>query len=198
MSNGVQEKEYFDRVIKLLELRLDHMQGYHDHKETMAHAALLVALAVAGFVLTASDWPPKWVPAIYIPSKWVALLGLTIVWLMIHRYLRWQLRNRRGAAQLDACLMKILRKWAITQPSIDEIKPVTEAIPPPPRFNLLIDFIFPWEKATVAMDDGLKGYPKAVVEEYKKATTGALQAETLVSLASLILFALAAASTLLR
>ena len=198
MSNDVQQQERVDRVIKLLELRLDHMQGYHDHKETMAHAALLVALAVVGFVLTSSDWPPKWVPAIYIPSKWVALLGLTVVWLIIHWYLRWQLGRRRVAAQLDACLMNVLRGWATRQPSIDEIQPVPEGIPPPSKITLLIDFVFPWEKATVPIDDGLKGYPKAVVAEFGKTRTGAIKAERFVSLASLFLFALAAASTLLR
>ena len=195
MSDNIQDKEQVDRVTKLLELRLDHMQGYHDHKETMAHAALLVALAVAGFVLTSAEWPPKWVPPVYIPAKWVALLGLTVVWLIIHWYLRWQLRNRRVAAQLDACLMNILRKWAMTQPSKDEIDPETQGIQPPSLITDLLDFFYPLEKAAVP-DEGLKGYPKAVVTEFAKTQTGALKAERVVTLANLLLFALAAARTL--
>lgn len=196
MSNNIPDKEQVDRVIELLELRLDHMQGYHDHKETMAHAALLVALAVAGFVLTSSEWPPKWVPPIYIPAKWVALLGLTVVWLAIHWYLRWQLRNRRFAAQLDACLMNILRKWAVTQPSKDEINPATQGMEPPSGVYLLLDFFYPLEKAAVPGDEGLKGYPMAVVTEFAETPTGAFQAERVVSLANLLLFALVAARTL--
>lgn len=183
-------------MTKFLELRLDHMQSYHDHKETMAHAALLVALAVAGCVLTTSEWPPKWVPAIYIPGKWVALLGLTVVWIPIHWYLRWQLKNRRVAAQFSACLINILRKWAMTQPFMHEIEPATQGIQPQAWTACLLDFFYPSNKSTVPVDEGMIGYPKAVVTEFAKTATGALGAERFVSLVNLLLFALVALRTL--
>jgi len=102
MSNSTDHNERVERVTKLLELLIAQMVSYHNHKETMAHAALLVALAVSATVMSTSSWPPSWVPALSNSSKEVTVLGVTVIWLVIHVYMRWQLRNRRVAAQCVA------------------------------------------------------------------------------------------------
>ncbi|MFC1544388.1 hypothetical protein ACFL4Y_03945, partial [Gemmatimonadota bacterium] len=56
---------------ELLKVRLAQQHSYHDHKETMAHAALLVGLVLLSAILSTKDWPPQWVPDVVIPGKFV-------------------------------------------------------------------------------------------------------------------------------
>ncbi|MGH8749480.1 MAG: hypothetical protein ACREU5_10275 [Burkholderiales bacterium] len=202
MPETNREKEKIDRAIQLLDQRVDQLQTYHNHKETMAHAALLVALAIAGFVLTSKDWPPEWVPPICISQQWVTFLGLAIIWFMIHWYMRWQLRRRRAAAQLVACLLILTRRWATYPPSIPKIMQATEGNPPPrsPRTWLwkVLDFFVPCENASVEMDAYPQIYPQVVVDTYQKTKTEALCGERIVTLGSLLILGLIAAGTFLR
>jgi len=194
MSTDTKDNEPFNRVSDLLKLRLDHIGRYHDHKETMAHAALLVALAMAGFVVTAANWPPTWLP------KWVAAVGLAVGWFLIHRYMHWQLGKRRAAAQLEACLHKTLQRWAVDPPSEnEELQPTTESVrrPSPRCLWLVIDFVCPLKLVTVGLDDEEKAYPRAVVAELTQTpVTDAITAERLVSLASILLLVLVLVRTL--
>ena len=111
------------RVTAFLEIRMSQMHSYHDHKETMAHAAMLVALAYVGAIISSVTWPPTWVPAVCVSTGYVAMAGAMTVWLFIHVYMRWQLRNRRVADLYVECLLKLLRRWADTPPSEAELKP---------------------------------------------------------------------------
>ena len=58
-----EREEQIKRLTDLLVIRMSQMHSYHDHKETMAHAAMLVTLALVGALLSATSWPPTWVPA---------------------------------------------------------------------------------------------------------------------------------------
>ena len=175
------------RITDFLELRLSQMHSYHNHKETMAHAAILVALAFVGAVLSSSTWPPQWIPPLQVSSRGVAAVGVTMVWLVIHVYMRWQMRNRRVAALYVACLLKVLRRWADTPPSEEDLKPYQDTIPPTHKIHFYVDLLIPWKWARVPSDEGMQGYPTAMVTEYLKTDTGALFAENLVSYGSIML-----------
>lgn len=176
-----------ERVTAFLELRMSQMHSYHDHKETMAHATILVALAYVGAIISSTNWPPDWVTTVCVSSDVVAALGALAVWFFIHVYMRWQLRNRRVAALYVACLLTILRQWANSPPSSDDLTPYEGGAPKVPRIHTLVDFIVPWKFAHVPSDEGMLGYPRRVVEEYRNIGTGAMFAENLVTYGSLML-----------
>jgi len=175
------------RVAAFLESRMSQMHSYHDHKETMAHAAALVVLGYVGAIISIQTWPPEWVPTVRVSRDTVAMVGAMAVWLLIHVYLRWQLRNRRVAALYVACLLKVLRRWALNPPSQDDLKPYGAVVSERPSVHTWIDFLVPWPSARVPSDEGLEGYPMAMVQEYLSTKTGAVFAECLVSYGSILL-----------
>lgn len=192
MSETKPEKNKIDRVIELLKLRCDELQTYHNHKETMAHAAFLLWLAIAGFVLTTDHWPPKSVPPLfYISEKEVAFFAVGLTWLMIHWYMRWQLERRRAAAQLHGCLLTILGRWAMSDlPSTADIKLASIEKPRRSAWHIrLINFLFCSEKVKIVMDAGTSMYPEAVVNAFKRTNTEAVGGERLVTCASLLVLA---------
>ncbi|OHB64970.1 MAG: hypothetical protein A2Y77_09355 [Planctomycetes bacterium RBG_13_62_9] len=92
--------------------------------------------------------------------------------------------------------MNVLRRWATDGPSLAEITPAPKGIPRPSPIIRVIDFFFPLKRATVVREEGLKGYPTAVVDEFTSTTTGAIRTERVASLASLALFIWAVARVL--
>jgi hypothetical protein len=102
--------------------------------------------------------------------------------------MRWQLRNRRVAAQYVACLLKILRSWANTPPSDKDLDPYRTSLPPTSKIHFYIDFLVPWKWARVPSDEGMQGYPTIMVTEYLKTSTGAVLGEKIVSYGSILLW----------
>ncbi len=180
-------EERAKRVTDFLVLRMSQMHSYHNHKETMAHAATLVTLALVAAVLSTTPWPPQWVPAFRIPSKTVAFVGVTAPWCFIHVYMRWQLRHRREAAIYVAALLKILRAWATSPPTDDQLKPWDQAPPRVAKIHVLLDFLIPWKWSNVTADEEIKGYPTALVEELRQTSTVATRGEAIVTYGSLLL-----------
>jgi hypothetical protein len=117
------------RMIDFLNLRMSQMHSYHDHKENMAHAAVVVAIGLVGTVLGTQIWPPSWVHSLCVSSKAMASIGAVTVWLFIHVYMRWQLRNRRVAAIYVASLLKVLRDWVISPPTEVQLKLQEQGLP---------------------------------------------------------------------
>jgi small-conductance mechanosensitive channel len=170
----------------LLFARMSHVHSYHDHKETMAHAAILVTLALAAGVLSATPWPPQWVPTLRISSKAVAFVAVVALWLLIHIYMRWQLRKRRVAAVYYAAILKVLRTWATNPPSAKELTPWGE---PPPRvgkFDVFLDLMF-WPGSDLTSDEEITGYPTQLVKILRETKTGATTGEVIVTAGSLLI-----------
>ena len=166
-------KEKAERVTEFLTLCMGQMHSYHDHKERMAHAAVLVQLALVGAVLSTTHWPPQWVSAISIPSwvSWaVASLGVAALWWLTHIYMRWQLKNRRVAAIYVAVFLKVLRAWAASPPNDEELNVCKELTPHQKKVL-----------SKVTPDEGIKGYPNAFVDELVEQvtlpSTGAIEGE---------------------
>ena len=92
-------KERVERAEKFLEYLLSQADPYHNHKESMAYAGLLVMLAICGGVLSLHGWPPEWVPcgAFGLSRHLLTLIGVGVLWFIVHLYIRWQFRHRKGA-----------------------------------------------------------------------------------------------------
>jgi len=182
---GQDDKE--KRMIDFLNLRMSQMHSYHDHKENMAHAAVVVALGLVGAVLSIQTWPPSWVPSLCVSSKTMAFIGIVAVWLLIHVYMRWQLRNRRVAAIYVAALLKVLRAWATSPPTEEQLKAWEQDPLPRVKIHDFINFLIPWKRSNVTADEELKGYPTAFVKELQQSSTGAVWSEYIVTYGSLLL-----------
>lgn len=106
------------------EMLRDHCAEYHNHKETMAHAALVIQLGLFAWIMMADVWPPKWVNDIniyiHMPKEWVTLAVYSLIWLTIFGYTMWQFLNRRRGALLVASLINNIKKGINYEPK-DEI-----------------------------------------------------------------------------
>jgi len=188
---GTSDKQeaHRERIVDFLETRLSQMHSYHDHKEKMAqaHAALLVQLALVAAVVGIDQWPPSWVPGTDIVARMSSLAAATLVWLLIHIYIRWQLRNRRVAALYVTALLSTLRRWAHEPPTEEDLRPYLPKEKSSSQV-VFLDYLIPRKWAPVPTDEGLAGYPKAMVDEYLGSRTGALTGESLVTYGSLALY----------
>ena len=109
---------------KFVEMLRSHYAGYHNHKEIMAHAAVLLQIGLFAGIISMKHWPPSWVQPIYcIPKEWVAFIGYLLMWLLVLLYVNWQLRKRKKAADKIREQIEQLKKWANPQSNkeLDEL-----------------------------------------------------------------------------
>jgi hypothetical protein len=186
-----------DWTEKYISIVLNDLSVYHNHKETMAHAAFLLQVALFGAIMSIDKWPPSWVPIIslpgnyYLPSMTVAFLGFFLVWLIIHIFIRWQLRKRRWAAIQFAGIMRVIRKWINDPPTAEDLKPYKGEKTTLSNFDLL-DFLIILPKAKIASDLDLNGELSGIVEgikEQSKTGTGAVRAERILTYGSFLILA---------
>ena len=97
-SNAI-DNTYQDNEMKFVSMLREHYANYHNHKETMSHAGLLVQLGLFTFIISLRKWPPTWCPDVHVPSEWSAFIVYTFLWLLITLYIGWQLSNRREASE---------------------------------------------------------------------------------------------------
>jgi hypothetical protein len=165
--------DHVKRMTEFLFQSMSHMYSYHHHKEAMAHAAILVML---GFVaaIAGIQWPPSWIPSFHLSARFIAFIGVSLVWYLLHLYILWQLRNRVIAAIYVSTYLKVLRSWATQSPSQNALKAWEQE---PPKSHPIASFcnraLFPLGHLNMAGDDGLKGYPTVFVEEFLAPRTGA-------------------------
>lgn len=102
--------------------------SYHDHKETMVNAGILVQIGLFGAVITSN--PAASIEAIDVGFLGVQLSGkfLAIVvylgfWASIHAYVRWQLDKRAIAAILVKHMRIELLSWIDTPPEDNDLVP---------------------------------------------------------------------------
>lgn len=190
--------ERIGRVTNVLSSRLERLNSYHDHKENMAHASLLVNLAFVGALAgtKCADWPPQWSSSLSLYPRLAGAVGALLIWFCIHIYMRWQLRNRRVAAKLASVLTQTLMAWAQKPPSKDDLQPPPPCLGPKKSWACcLLDLIFPCPGTNPEFDDGLRNYPTSVVKMYEnpRTKTGAILAEWIVTVGSFLLGAIALA-----
>ncbi len=171
-----------------LERRLDRWSTYHDHKETMAHAAILVSLGLVAGVVATPAWD-SWAPSVDLSQRLIATVGVVLAWFLLHLYIRWQLRNRRIAAMSARAYRRVLRTWETSRPTPADLQPNDKPLGCSSVKRTIDKWIFPLD-GTIReedLDEGFVGLRRVIVKEFEAASTGASNAERLVSIGSLLL-----------
>ena len=79
--------------LEIARVLLEFIARYHDHKETMAHAAVLIQLGIVAVLFRMDCWP------LQDSSHQIAVfIGYVLMWAIISGYMLWQLDKRREAA----------------------------------------------------------------------------------------------------
>jgi len=181
------EEELGNRARQFAECLLSDNQTYHNHKETMAHACVVLEIAIFGWIMSDNGWEI----ATGINKK-LFLFLFTVVWLMLHLYIRWQLRYRRWAAKQDAGIRRMLGEWTYKSPTKEQLQPYKESTPKPPSSQILIDWFIPNFCGGHLHDLAAKNYPIQLVESIKEASSekdnSLYIGEWLVTILSMFLF----------
>ncbi len=154
--------------------------SYFNQKETLAHAALGLEVAFFGVLMTVSNWPPVFVKDVnlgatyMLPAGSVINVGVIALWLLIHVFLRRQLRFARSAAIHQMAVIRVLRAWGVTTPSAQELEPSSKKIPGSSRFIRILDHFLPLCSKPVEADLDLRGEVEGIAklfcEEMHKGT----------------------------
>lgn len=91
------------RRIQFIKLELPIRVVYHNHKEIMAHACAVLEIGILAWVMTKDGWK--------LLQTNEGFACFVILWILIHLYLRWELRNRRKASILIASYFDYLQEW---------------------------------------------------------------------------------------
>lgn len=84
---------------------LSDRESYHNHKESSAYTIFAVEAGFFGALLT-TDWYAKIPSVICYPKLIVLTFFIVPIWILVHTFMRWQLRNRRIAA-LQVCPIRV-------------------------------------------------------------------------------------------
>jgi len=189
-----------ERAEKFVRHLWSSIDSYHNHKENLAHAALVVMEGLVVGVLTRKQWPPTWIPDLelteWLCPQWAAFIGFGILWLLLHIYMRWQLRKRRWAAIMSAGASRALSIWAMIHPAPGDLEPYPGPGQEGGQVWTILDHIVIVPKAPLPSDVEEKDYPTwFVAAVLKQKGTGAIEAEGIVTLGSYFLLLLVIART---
>lgn len=194
---SLHRKNKYERLERFAETLLKEHSAYHTQKERMAHAIFLIQIALLGTIISSSTWPPTWLPDKIFKSTPISFVTFSMCWLLIHIFMRWQLRNRRWAAIQYAGVLRSMRKWATSPPTEKDIRPyfTSEETSKSNLFDFL-DFLIPRPDVKVVSDVEKIGFPQGIVdglheqESKRIGGTGALFAEGLITYGSIIIYLL--------
>jgi len=85
-----------------------HYGSYHNHKETMAHAAIAAQVAFTIAVLTLDKWPPKCWNIEEVSLR----IGVWVLCFVLYLYTGWEMRLRRWSAVMGISLERCVSKLA--------------------------------------------------------------------------------------
>lgn len=119
--------ERVKRAERFIDRLLADLNSYHNHKETMAHAGLLVMIAVVGGIASLETWPPKWMSALALKLNLdphtIGIVAVVSFWVILHLYIRWQLRQRRWAAITYNGAVRAAAEWLSRNPIVNDLVP---------------------------------------------------------------------------
>lgn len=163
----------FSRGFSFLETMLGETNSYHHHKETMANAGIVAQLGIVASIFSMQSLP-SWVKPIpwcnhNISPKYLIYIAFIMLWLLIHIFIRWQLRNRRWAAIFTAAIEETLKNWTYSNPRPIDLKPYQEdTLKPKTKKEFIDKYIWPLRSAPLYSDVGVKGWPIGLMQELDK------------------------------
>jgi hypothetical protein len=171
------------------------LDAYHHHKENMANAGFIIQLSLFGAVVSPSVWPPAWVQESIIAPALGTWIVYSILWGVIHIYVRWQLRNKRIAATFIAGIQESLLAWIQDPPSADDLNAYGGDVRRAKGWRELLSHFVVLPGYQVQGDLNLRTYPSFAAERIVRIAegegSGALRHEFLITYSSLLLFLLA-------
>ena len=153
------DSERASHARKVLEHLLLANGSYHHHKEIMAHGGVALQIAMFGWIMTRDTWPPLWL------GKPGAFVGVLIIWLVLHVYIRWQLRLRRWAATQVDGLRRTLGRWSTRDIEPNELRAYEDGANGQSLRDYWLDLLFPRFGLTLPADDGKRDYPTGLVSD---------------------------------
>lgn len=175
----------------------DRYRAYHDHKESMAYAAITLYIAAFTSALISDKWPPDWGRS----TRVLAVLAITGVWFLFLSFVKWQLRRRRWSAIRIAGLERVLASWVPHPPSTDDLARWSGQERNRPSFWVtIVDHIWPLRRAVPPVDVSQEVYPRALVlawlKQARERGTSAIFHERLVVVAGWAIYLALLARTL--
>jgi len=98
--------------VETLRVFLAFKGQYHNHKETMAHAAMLLQIGFFAAMMRMKSCPPEWLNFPHICKGQlivITFVSYLVVWGLITSYMEWQLRLRRIAANQVYELIEVIK-----------------------------------------------------------------------------------------
>lgn len=192
------QNQKFDRAQQFLQHSLPETSKYNTHKENMAHAGFLLEVALLGSIMSIEEWPPTWMlENLFGFSDWtVAFIIVSLIWLGMHLFIRWQLRKRRWADLYFDCLNRTSINWINKPPTSEELSPYVSSKEQGSTslkikifFGNFLDFLSIWSPAKIFSDDDIDNYPTVIAENLKKQEgKKVIKAELIVTLSSWFIY----------
>jgi hypothetical protein len=152
-----------NRATALVEGLVERSGSYHDHKETMAYAGITLYVAAFGTAILSKDWPPAWGPYTRIKT----IVAISVAWILVLRFVKWQLLRRRWAAIRMAGAHRLLARWVAAPPTAKDLETWKKRSGQRPSMVIrLIDHVVPLRRAVLPVDVAQEVYPRALVEAW--------------------------------
>jgi hypothetical protein len=142
------QSDSIERARRLAEALYGPFNSYHQHKELMGHAAVLVEGSLFVVLMSGDNW------RIVHEGGWVSSVVVTSLFLIIHVYMRWELRYRRLAADQLGGLRKALAANTVATAADSAAQECREAEAVESRLRLweLYDHLWPFQKGKLPWD----------------------------------------------
>ncbi|MFH0735559.1 MAG: tripartite tricarboxylate transporter TctB family protein [bacterium] len=189
-------------ILELIKHRLSDSSSYHDRKENMLYAGILLQTTLFGFILNERNWSHLFS---LVPSTLVLAIIYFVFWFLLHLYIRKQQRFQRWAsrqynAYFNAHLSLISQnnkkkdvRDIKNESKHNKLKEVIDLIIPS-KLKKVLDIIIPFPSAEIDSDIDIQkvGYPltieKHLIKQRNDPTKGAFS-ECLIAYSSIaILF----------
>ncbi len=181
-----------NQIKSFIEYLLERYDSYHHQKENVSHAGILLQVTVFATIMAISQ-VDGWFGSIEI--LWIKILGFSLIWFLLHIFIRVQLRLKRWAALNYAGSFRAYREF-IKKDILNkkDIKPKKFPGFPKNRFLIFLDFFIPIGRAQVHSDVGNSDFPAFIAdtiqEQYDNYGTGSTAYEWIFTLGSLIMYAI--------
>jgi peroxiredoxin Q/BCP len=140
-----------------------HHLIYHNHKETLAHAALVVMVSLTIGVCS-KEWEDTGIDRLQS-------YGAIALWAGIYLYVGWELALRRFAAAVTTALNRCAGKLVVLGSLLSYPKPEVKVKNWQRLFGWLFRWIvwLPWSWPCIAAQPEKRGFPSEVILEVEKA-----------------------------
>ena len=178
--------EQEEKIKAFLEHLLDKHDTYHHQKENMAHAGIMLQAAIFGGIISITHLENTWLAE--IASQKIFIIFVLVIWMLLHIYIRIQLRLKRWAAINYAGCFRAFREFVNKDFKTIEILPSNIPGYRTKEIFSHFDLLIPIPTSQIKSDVGNEDYPKFIAnkiqEQYDEHKTGSSRYEWFLTIAS--------------